>query len=118
MTITATDVRAAICKLAAAHPDNTYQKPKGSNYCFYKKGDCSDGSCGCIVGQALVSLNVDFYEKVNASAQALLEELGIMGDTRTMFWIGNVQTSQDGGSTWQEAITHADEWANRYPWNR
>jgi hypothetical protein len=110
-------------ELATASPDNKYVTTDGKN-CFYNSGQCSNGSVGCIFGQALRALGVtediDIWS-VNAgtaeySIRSLIPKLVAEGymvgvtleHTNILSWCAFVQSAQDEQQTWGEAIQRAD----------
>lgn len=111
---TTTELEAEVRKLAAEHPDNIYTKPNAQGAgCFYGKGTCTDGSCGCIVGQALARLGVSVLEldvKLIGYVPEVMSHLCISDPKKRQSWLFNVQRRQDLGKTWGEAV----EWADNY----
>lgn len=112
---------AAVRSLAEASPDNIYCPEivdvggNGRN-CFYSKGDCSDGSKGCIIGQALVKLGFDVarLDDNPPNVEGLLagwrDYAEIENDTSELqCWLAEVQESQDLGETWGQAVTRAND---------
>lgn len=72
--------------------------------CFYDRGECSDGTVGCIFGQAAVALSVPI-----GSIQASINKLGIKGTDQERAWCQTVQCCQDRGDIWDVAVSKADE---------
>ena len=101
---------AAIRELAAESPDNIYDRGQ-SHACSYVVGECSNGTQGCIVGQALRRLgletpdlptHVDIY-------LSLIFDCGVAGGDTRLLWVSVVQSEQDSGNTWAYAVKSADE---------
>lgn len=108
--LNATDVVNEIRKVAAEQPDFIYNGDTFPIECLYTKN--ADGSPGgCIVGRALMRLNVEeevLVKNDGRGASGVLSELGIGGDIFVMHWINEVQEIQDSGKTWAEAVQSAD----------
>ena len=101
---------AAIRELAAESPDNIYDRGQ-SHACSYVVGECSNGTQGCIVGQALRRLGLetpDFKEPVD---DYLFNhyDCGRVDDVSRTLWLIAVQTEQDSSNTWAYAVEDADE---------
>lgn len=107
MSIKASDVRNTVKKLGERHPDRTRN-------CKYVK---SDGKGCCIVGVALIKSGLDpnvFLDdtELNESVGVrtlfsdFAEELDLVSDLsdEEMSQLCDVQSDQDNGSTWGEAI--------------
>jgi hypothetical protein len=101
------DLIVAVRNLAKAHPDNIYQPSLLGKQCFYDKGWCTDGSVGCIFGQALVGL--DILVTGSREIYVVSNELFSDADRLTRDWCQAVQTAQDASKTWGEAVSCADE---------
>lgn len=122
---------AEVRSLAMESPTNRYipavereaatlsQKHDMGVVCFYASGDNENGSCGCIIGQALKNLGVNTAE-LDAVAAAKLAAAGVgnvyryfdreqadAGDKR-LSWLISVQSQQDTAATWETAIKAAD----------
>lgn len=108
----------AVRKLAADSPDTLYCKPDDSIFCSYSKGACTNGSVGCIMGQALVRCGL-------GTTLALAQKWGSINNfvlfitntdleklptpvVLTIRWLQEVQTQQDQGRTWRDAVALAD----------
>lgn len=89
-------------------PDNP-----GHVSCLYGKGTCSDGSEGCIFGQALVALGVDRGSlddgEILGEISEVLDSLDIADNNGMDEWCMVVQKRQDEGKSWGEAVAIADE---------
>lgn len=114
--ITWPQLEAEVRRLATERPWNKYGQD-GSGRCAYAAGVCSDGSIGCIFGQALRACGVNPIEFDSGSEQGqpmdiagVLEELGLVsGLTRKVMWANEVQGLQDAGEPWGNALAQADE---------
>lgn len=107
--LNATDVVSEIRKVAAEQPDFIYNDGSLTECLYTQNADGSPG--GCIVGRALMRLDVeeeDLVKNDGRFASRVLPELGISGDYYVMNWIDKVQKVQDVGDTWAEAVQAAD----------
>lgn len=109
MTITPKEVEAEIRRLAAESPDNVYRGGEDAG-CLYTLGTCTNGSKGCIVGQALCRLGFEEQCKEmdrsgGQNADDMLRACNILGDYR---WINTVQGAQDEEMKWGEAVELAE----------
>jgi hypothetical protein len=107
-------------ELALAHPDNIYARPVGVGNCSYVAGHCSDGSCGCIVGQAAKELglsnqvlawwdNRGGIDTVIADGKYIrFGNLDSKEERLLVNWVTQVQRYQDTGDTWGIALANAD----------
>lgn len=104
-----------IRKLADESPACKYERPtKGfAGACFYTKGVCTNGSEGCIIGQALAKLGhieklVEFDECGGKNAEAAIHALGLTISETDVQWCSRVQRAQDGGRCWGYAVGYAE----------
>lgn len=116
-----TVVIAAMRALAAASPTNKYGPgvtngtagPDHRQPCFYDKGDCTNGSKGCIVGQAWVKCGITLEELATASLGAVTDVYDCNAELPEYRlqanWIRTAQNSQDDGFAWGECITRAND---------
>lgn len=79
---------------------------------MYASGPCSNGSVGCIVGQALKAMghNVSTLD-LGLSVPSAYAAIGqcITGYTdEKKRWASDVQYGQDRGKTWSVAVADAD----------
>lgn len=112
--MTVEQVCAEVRRLAAESPDCKYPYGKG---CFYTRGECTNGSTGCIVGQAfrrmgLDCASLDSSDRHTPSAGMAclnlgLEDTAIKGANAV--WLSTVQAFQDSGHTWGQAVADADD---------
>jgi len=114
-----------VIELAQKYPENIYNRSKllGSinSGCYYTAGTCSNGSEGCIVGQALLSLDPSLNEILNAidigivethggdtTVRDVLEQLGLIKlENMSDYYItclGQIQEKQDRGIKWSECV--------------
>ena len=100
-------------ELAFHSPDNVYSV-NDEGHCLYNAGTCSDGSIGCIFGQAFKELGLDWGEwgdsnPVNCcSASQVVEHFdGETSDTM-LKWCDCIQKEQDVGKSWRASISLAD----------
>ena len=107
-------------ELAAARPETVYRPwPTGQSSpmtrCSYLSGACSDGTVGCLLGQALLAIGftaerlqpVDLLAIVEVIEKLLPIELS-KEDRQRVRWLESVQNAQDNGCPWREAIDIAD----------
>lgn len=106
--ITATELITKVRQLAEASPDNQYQLRGTGVGCLYQSGNCTDGSRGCIVGQALRSFGWH-DEKPNTGVAEVMRLLDIDSDDDRDNWLIHVQEQQDVGMKWEACIAWADE---------
>jgi hypothetical protein len=105
-------------QLANDAPYNTYEGNKNGYGCCYAKGECSDGSIGCIIGQAMITCDESITEYISDPARQSKQfellwddmcETNLMEMSREeMNWCSKVQGLQDDGVAWQEAVSQAD----------
>lgn len=111
-TFTIDQLIAKVRELAAKHPATKYVPPGHYTGCKYTKGEAG-GGCGCLLGQALVSLQPDLLPllmhldaKENVTIDDLLvDHISIDGFVP---WLTEVQQNQDMGKTWSVAVATAD----------
>lgn len=107
--LNATDVVNEIRKVAAEQPDFIYNDGSADQCLYTQNADGSPG--GCIVGRALMRLDVEEEALVKNDGQLashVLSELGISGDSLVIHWIDEAQDAQDSGKTWAQAVQSAD----------
>lgn len=104
--VTEQDIINEVLRLAAENPDYIYTIPGGDEHssCVY----IHDGNGSCIVGRALVNNGFD-PEKVaqyeGVTADEMLVALDIKEETDfDQTWLDRVQTEQDSGTPWAEAV--------------
>jgi hypothetical protein len=116
---------AKVRELARKRPNNIYQpvqtEPKGyipSFRCTYLGGTCTDGTVGCLVGQALAAIGftISRLESVDKlPIEEALEKLIARDRELTskeydqINWLNAVQTAQDTGKPWCNAVAIADQ---------
>jgi len=108
MKTTATDIIAEVHRLAEADPGNRYLEAD----CYYTMGACTNGSSGCIMGQALTALGYgEMLAHLDAEApkgiERALARLGITAERDEIAWLETVQHWQDRGDPWREAVKRA-----------
>lgn len=117
-------LRAEVIRLATEHPDAVYYPPnfnpecsRVQQVCYYLSGQCN-GSIGCIMGQAILNLDPKKREFLHAcdtdpkgipkSISWILRELNLTATMREEDWFTKVQSWQDHGKTWKEAVENAN----------
>lgn len=109
--ITIGKLKKQILALVKRFPDNVY-KPYGKYHnCSYTKGKCTNGSKGCLFGQALIKLKVDpdKLKKLDREIRPidnLLDQLGIKYTEKQRQWLMAVQDGQDKKLTWKDALRY------------
>lgn len=108
----------AVRGLALKSPNNVYVRPAGALCCSNVKGTCTDGSVGCIIGQAIriVDPTFEFINDLeecsirsnNKPDSLLSNKLGFDHGSDKLMWLKCVQRRQDKGDTWCEAVKYAD----------
>lgn len=114
--VTLDDVKSKIRELAAAAPTNYYSQvvtTSGERACMYTQGECSNGTVGCIVGQALCALGFrkqceEIDAKGGDTAEVMLQACGLKVTAKDYYWFFKVQVYQDMGFMWSDAIVVAD----------
>lgn len=101
------NIIAEVRRLAEEFPDNVYVSDNGP-YCYYDDGRCTNGSIGCIFGQAIRNLGLDWDLSDNVGILKVFIRNGIPM-YRGHLWCRVLQVCQDNGSTWKQAVTRADE---------
>ena len=121
--VTVNDLVAEVRKVASADPDFRYRDNKTMGmYCSYfgrAVGDLTGSPC--IIDKAMANLEVDTSKILRMESSGgnpsvddvLLEELvGILVDEAEYFpltsWLADVQSYQDSGFSWSEAVRKAD----------
>lgn len=110
------DLIKTVRQLAQNNPDNTYEEYHDEGKlraCSYTKGECSNGTLGCIMGQAILALDpsYDFADKDQASIYNLIHEQLLLDPrpcNKDSEWLSLVQDSQDDSETWSNAVRIAD----------
>lgn len=115
-TTTLSKLVARVRALAAAAPENVYQKYNGRS-CSYTHGECSNGTLGCILGQAMAAEGIDTHSIGEGAFDEVVSSLPklfgydtaeqAMGSAQYE-WLKAVQEAQDGGATWAEAVGRTD----------
>lgn len=115
--VTPQDVLAEVIKIGEAEPDFVYTDQPGVEYggsCHYLYGNAEGKGRGCIVGQALLNLNIP-KERIESFREDyadvfLPNVLGINSpgegseEYTTLKTITHIQYAQDDGEPWGEAV--------------
>ena len=120
--ITVDDVVKEVRSIAIERPDFIYleqplenEEDRSTNCSYLSAGLYTNEGEGCIVGQALSKLGItdeELRRVENASAADALRAVGVEGSTRRdreLNWLNSVQSQQDIGMTWGDAIAWADQ---------
>lgn len=100
--------------LAEQNPDFIYD---GGGRCFYTKSIHSE-ECGCIIGQAILRLQPNLRPYLEYIEKGLIPnvcglltshfEIDYYQNKKKIDWLACVQSSQDKGICWQNAVHTAD----------
>lgn len=105
-------------EIVRKRPDVIYE---AKHTCSYIAGNCTDGSVGCLIGQALVKLGVTFdadetTKRISTLVQPFrddsTDEAKKYNDV-ARDWLQHVQCAQDRKEAWIDCITYADTHAGR-----
>ena len=112
------DLIQQVRQLAQDAPTNLYEGNKDKMGCSYVKGPCSNGSVGCIIGQALILCDESLTEYLSHEDRStkqfellhdiMFEDGMIELSLEDIEWIGDVQSRQDDGETWGDAVSKTD----------
>ncbi len=93
---------AEVRKIVAKRPEVSY-----GGACSYDTGECSDGTVGCLLGQALDAIDWGLYPEDSGDLIVdLLDEAGY--EDFRVSWCGMVQEKQDMSAAWGECVEYAD----------
>lgn len=110
------DVVSEVRRLAKEFPKCMYTapgctKPEPGQLCSNVDGKCSNGTKGCIIGQAFRNLGIkipDLHDK--SGAPSLCGKVfGLEENVDIVMWLAKVQRSQDAGKTWAYAVRVANK---------
>ncbi len=102
----AVQVAARVREIAAANPDYVYQPPEGTTSCRYV--DPWTGRGSCIVGRALIELDLDDWIIEGKSAGYVVNRTAGVSRDDVTHWLDRVQANQDLGHPWARAVALAD----------
>lgn len=105
-TFSVSDLIAKVREIAAERGDVTYCYEEA---CCYASGECSDGSIGCVFGQAFAALGIDpasFDDSPIPTIGHIIRRSRHAGEQ--LAWCERVQERQDAGYTWGEAVSIAN----------
>lgn len=97
----------AVLDLAHNYPDAVYCKPEWSQYCLNQSGIVKHGPPrqGCIVGQALAKCGL-IMDVGGVTSTAIGDYLEM--DSKIAYrMLLYIQTEQDGGMSWGQAVMRA-----------
>lgn len=111
------DLITEVRSIAQKRADVIYTKQDDMETCSYNYGSCSDGTVGCLFGQALQELGFDTSEVDNENIDTVIERLVEKDrDPKTesypseqIEWCALVQMNQDHGLSWGVAVYKADK---------
>lgn len=110
---TVDELIAEVRKLADENPDFVYDDVA----CWYLIGGNPD-TPGCIIGRTIMALSPELkpiLEKADETNEninglfPMLSDFEFDNNTNEFQWLLSVQSSQDSGSSWEDAIELADE---------
>ena len=105
--LTVEQVNTELRRLAKETPNFIYN-PSGNGFCHYTKGHKDGPECnGCIFGQALQNLGVPKTEFPTQQTPIYNLWQNLTGTKPPESW-SDVQSAQDKGGTWGEAIKELD----------
>ncbi|MFI2909437.1 hypothetical protein ACG2OD_14425 [Streptomyces sp. PDY-4] len=117
--LTDAQVMSTLREIVSESPDKVYEAPESmaDEYggCFYvHNNDDGTKSAGCIVGQVLHRLGVsleDLSKGETYSANAAVALAGVQGVSEdVVYFLRMVQSRQDRGTPWGEALQFAEEY--------
>lgn len=120
MKFTFEQLKNEVIRIIEENPNNSY-KPELSDVwvcrCRYTSGTCSDGSCGCLFGQALLAVGITleqlrYFDSLDLTITRVLIKLEIIFSQSEKDWLGAIQYTQDQGRSWKSCLRYA---ANRLP---
>ncbi len=110
----------AIRQVAATEPDFVYDNNDDQSSCDYTPN--ARNRCGCIVGEALMLLGVSrerlravdllgWNTNVSWGMAVIIDELEdlVAPEALNSSWVRQVQSAQDDGHSWGDAVADADE---------
>jgi hypothetical protein len=117
ITVSGERVIEVLREVVAERPDYVYAAPPEmittamlANPCFYVHGEGADAVPGCVVGAVLNRLGVPLSELAGyegTPAQHVAERL-LETDHDVVSMLREVQTEQDQGTSWGDALAHWD----------
>lgn len=107
--LTVEELVSKVREIAKSRPNTVYTGTHRG--CEYNAGECSDGSIGCLFGQAMKELGVFYLDYTNYIDVILSNRLKIAepSDPKVM-WCRKVQYCQDGGLDWGSSVEKANDY--------
>jgi hypothetical protein len=110
--ISTTDLADAVRRIAAEFPGCTYDAEIDGigNSCVYFKQGCAS----CLIGRGLAALGVKFEDISEYNNQTQIDSLVVelfrsdLVNVKSLDWLLEVQSQQDKGVSWGEAVARAD----------
>lgn len=95
-------------ELANKYPEAVYCNNGGR--CEYAAGDVKNGpdTPGCVVGQGIAIVAPEYSPKIRDSASSVAGLFGDLECSLKIRWLSVVQSKQDCGYTWSQAVNAAD----------
>lgn len=111
--ITGKQLMKAVRDIAVADPAHVYGRPDKNTACYYRSPETNEPDC--IIGRALDALGVLPQEmglNNTVSVRVLLGRrapvIPIEAEEAQLVWLSRVQSHQDAGCTWGNAVSKAD----------
>lgn len=110
MSETGEKVIAKVRELVVANPDFIYESPLGEGSCV----NVYEGKGSCLIGQALFDLGIIDAsietDRVNGSGiYSVIRKFELDISEPEANWLATVQSCQDCGLAWADAISHAEQ---------
>lgn len=128
MSVMGAEVIAEVRKIAKRDPKFVYGEDTGGSCSYFGRGIGDPVGQRCLIGQALVNLEVDMTKVLEVENSLSPDVMGseikyliegevvdIVANPSEVSWLTEVQKKQDRGFPWSEAVKLADETAN---WKR
>lgn len=104
---TVEELVAKVREIAKSRPDTIYTGTEKG--CEYNAGRCSDGSIGCLFGQAMKELGEHYLEYGGYIDSVLSGNLKIAKNSDPkVLWCRKVQYCQDNSRSWGSSVEYAD----------
>jgi hypothetical protein len=112
--ITIEQLVAEVTRLAQENPENSYEQTAIA--CYYNKGTCTNGTVGCIFGQAFRNLEQpleDIFDShcgnTGIRIGIVLKELKLNNIPELVNWCSEFQYWQDRHCSWNQCLVNANK---------
>lgn len=103
MSTTGADLVKAVRELAEETPDFVYEPP--GNHCV----NIYEGKGSCIAGRAYVKAGIPVADiPYSLAVPSAVGVMGVVASMPEIDWLLTVQSAQDNGTPWGEAVAEAD----------